>query len=42
MREKAEEERMELVASLVDAAPSLLSEELTPLFARSIEPMPQM
>lgn len=42
VREKAAEERMELVASLVDAAPSLLSEELIPLFARSIEPMPQM
>jgi hypothetical protein len=42
VREKAQEERMELVASLVDTAPSLLSEELVPLFARSIEPSPQM
>jgi hypothetical protein len=42
LRERAQEERMELVASLVDTAPSLLSEELTPLFARSIEPSPPM
>ena len=42
VREKAQEERMELVASLVDTAPSVLSEELVPLFARSIEPSPQM
>jgi hypothetical protein len=42
VRERAQEQRMELVSRLVDVAPSLLSEELIPLFARSIEPSPQM
>jgi hypothetical protein len=40
VRERAADERMELVAWLVDAAPGLLSDELLPLFARSIEPSP--
>jgi hypothetical protein len=40
VRLQAEEARMELVASLVDAAPAQLPEELQPLFARSIEPGP--
>ena len=40
LRERAAEERMELVTWLVDTAPELLTEELTPLFARSIEPSP--
>jgi len=40
VRERAADDRMELVAGLVDAAPGFLSEELTPLFARSIEPSP--
>ena len=42
LRQKAQEERLELVASLVNTAPSLLSEELIPLFERSIEPSPPM
>ena len=37
--EKARDERMDVVAELVDAAPQVLSEELVPLFARSIEPL---
>lgn len=40
IRESAESERMELVASLVDLADDLLTPELAPLFARSIEPTP--
>ncbi len=40
VRLQAEEARMELVASLVDAAPAQLPEDLQPLFARSIEPRP--
>jgi hypothetical protein len=40
VRRAAEEERMELVASLVDAAGDQLPDELQPLFGRSIEPSP--
>jgi hypothetical protein len=40
VRRSAQEQRMELVAGLVDAAPALLPEDLRPLFARSIEPSP--
>jgi len=36
----AEEERLEVVAGLVDRAESVLSAELLPLFVRSIEPSP--
>ena len=39
VREKAEQDRIALVAEMVDAAPAVLSEELMPLFARSIEPL---
>ena len=39
VRGKAEEERVALVGELVDAAESVLSAELLPLFARSIEPL---
>ena len=39
VREKAEEDRIAIVTELVDAAPTVLSEELLPLFARSIEPL---
>ena len=39
VREKAEEDRIALVTSLVDDAPDVLSPELLPLFARSIEPL---
>lgn len=40
VRRTAQEERMELVAGLVDSAEALLPEDLRPLFARSIEPSP--
>ncbi|HSJ73417.1 MAG TPA: hypothetical protein VK904_03800 [Miltoncostaeaceae bacterium] len=40
VRQTAQEQRMALVAGLVDAAPALLPEDLQPLFARSIEPSP--
>ena len=40
VREAAQEQRMELVAGLVDSAATQLPEELQPLFARSIEPSP--
>lgn len=40
VRVTAQEQRMELVAGLVDAAPDLLTEDLQPLFVRSIEPSP--
>lgn len=40
VRRAAEEGRVELVASLVDASPALLPDDLQPLFARSIEPSP--
>ena len=40
VRQTAQEERMSLVASLVDSAEGLLPEDLLPLFARSIEPSP--
>jgi hypothetical protein len=40
IREKAEAERMEIVAGLVDAAEGMLPAELLPLFIRSIEPAP--
>ena len=36
----AQEERMEIVAGLLDGAESVLSPELMPLFVRSIEPPP--
>lgn len=39
VREQAEEARIELVTAVVDAAPSVLSQDLLPLFARSIEPL---
>jgi hypothetical protein len=39
VREKAEEDRIAIVSEMVDAAPSVLSPELLPLFARSIEPL---
>jgi hypothetical protein len=39
VRERAEKERIELVTALVDAAPAMLSDDLRPLFARSIEPL---
>ena len=38
LQERARDDRMELVARLVDAAESLLPTELVPLFIRSIEP----
>ena len=38
LHERAREERVALVMRLVDAAEELLSDELLPLFARSIEP----
>ena len=38
LHERSREDRMALVARLVDAAETLLSEELLPLFVRSIEP----
>jgi len=40
LRESAQQERMNVVAGLVDASPQLLSEELVVLFERSIEPAP--
>lgn len=40
IRERAEEDRMEIVASLVDSAEGMLPSELLPLFVRSIEPSP--
>ncbi len=40
VRRTAQEQRMELVAGLVDASSTLLPEDLQPLFARSIEPSP--
>lgn len=40
IRESAHEERMTIVAGMVDASPTLLPQELVPLFARSIEPTP--
>jgi hypothetical protein len=40
VRERAHEERMTIVAGIVDSAQGLLPEELVPLFARSIEPAP--
>lgn len=38
LHERARDERVALVTRLVDAAEELLSEELLPLFVRSIEP----
>jgi hypothetical protein len=40
VRRTAQEQRVELVAGLVDASEALLPQELQPLFARSIEPSP--
>lgn len=40
VRATAQEQRIELVAHLVDSSESLLSPELLTLFSRSIEPMP--
>jgi hypothetical protein len=40
VRRTAEDERIALVAGLVDSADSLLPDDLRPLFARSIEPSP--
>ena len=42
VRATAQEQRMEVVAYLVDSAESLLSPDLMALFARSIEPLPGM
>ena len=42
VRESAADERRDIVAGLVDAAPGLLSPELVQLFERSIEPPPGM
>lgn len=39
LRESARDERLELVAHVVDIAPSLLPDDLTPLFIRSIDPV---
>lgn len=38
IRERAREDRVELVTRLVDAAPEVLPDTLSPLFSRSIEP----
>lgn len=38
LRVTAQEERLDLVAGLVDSAEELLPEDLLPLFSRSIEP----
>ena len=40
MRAAAQEQRIELVAYLVDTSEALLPPELLALFARSIEPLP--
>lgn len=40
IRSRAGEARVELVVRITDSAETLLSEELVPLFARSIEPRP--
>ena len=40
IRESAHQERMDVVAAMVNASPELLPEELLALFARSIEPSP--
>jgi hypothetical protein len=40
VRQRAQEERQELLAGLVDSADRLLPEDLLPLFSRSIEPAP--
>lgn len=42
INERSKEDRMELVARLVDSADEVLPETLTPLFARSIEPSRMM
>jgi hypothetical protein len=39
IQQRASDARVQLVQRLVDAAEGLLSEELMPLFARSIEPI---
>jgi hypothetical protein len=40
IRDRAQSERLELVAAVVDSGETLLPEELVMLFARSIEPAP--
>lgn len=40
IRERAESERLEIIAGLVDLSESMLPPELLPLFVRSIEPAP--
>lgn len=40
LRERAQEQRMGIVAGLVDSAGAMLPDELLPLFVRSIEPSP--
>lgn len=40
IREKAQTERLETIAGLVDASEALLPPDLLPLFVRSIEPTP--
>ena len=42
VRAAAQDQRMDVVAYLVDSSESLLSEDLMALFARSIEPLPGM
>lgn len=42
IRRRAEEERVALVTRLVDAAESMLPEELIPFFVRSVDPVSVM
>lgn len=42
IREKAEEQRVNLVTGLVDSAEKLLPEELWPFFVRSVDPVSSM
>jgi hypothetical protein len=42
IREKAEDDRVNLVTNLVDAAERLLPEELWPFFVRSVDPVTAM
>ncbi|MEW6583189.1 MAG: hypothetical protein AB1416_10560 [Actinomycetota bacterium] len=39
VRERAQEDRMAMVARLVDLAPGMLPEELVPFFIRSVDPV---
>jgi hypothetical protein len=38
LRERARDQRLDVVALLVDTAPRVLPEELVPLFVRSVDP----